>query len=80
MPPATPGKWYISVVCEKCSHRTLLYHDLTEGKSDLGQSRIVSTCSECDTEASLVVEHYQVPMVKGVSGEASGTEDTSGNW
>jgi hypothetical protein len=68
MPHAAPGKWYISVVCEKCSHRTLLFHDLNQGKSDLGRSRIVSTCSQCHTQASLVVEHYQVPMVKRVSG------------
>jgi hypothetical protein len=62
MPHTTPGTWYISVVCETCSHRTLLYHDLTEGKSDLRRSRIVTTCSECNTEAALLVEHYQVPM------------------
>ena len=71
MPSATPGEWYISVVCEKCSHRTLLYRDLSEGKSDLKRSRIVVTCSECNTEAPLLVEHYQVPMTKGVSEELS---------
>lgn len=46
MPPATPGKWYISVVCE-CSHRILLFPDLNEGKSHLGRTLIdaLFTCA-----------------------------------
>jgi ribosomal protein S27E len=71
MPHATPSKWYISVVCEKCSHRTLLYRDLTEGKSDLGKTFVKTVCPNCKTEASRQIEHYQVPMVKRVSGELS---------
>lgn len=71
MPPVTLGKWYISVVCEQCSHRTLLYHDLTKGESDLRRSRIVVNCPECHREAPLLVEHYQAPMVKAVAGQLS---------
>ena len=67
MPHATPGKWFIAVVCETCSHRTLLYNDLTEGKSDLGKTFVKVVCPNCKTEASRKIEHYQEPMVNRAS-------------
>ena len=68
MPHATPGKWFLSVVCE-CSHRTLLFRDLNEGKAELMRTLVLTTCPNCQTEASRLMEHYQVPLVKRVSGE-----------
>ena len=53
-----PGKWYISVVCEHCTRRLILFPDLTEGKSDLKQSRITITCPDCRNEGSYLAEHY----------------------
>jgi hypothetical protein len=70
MPQATPGKWFISVICE-CSHRMLIFPDLTQGNSDPGRTFVRTICPDCKTEASRQIEHYQVPMVKGVSGELS---------
>ena len=54
-------EWYISVVCEHCSHRILLFHDLSEGKSELLRSRIHVMCPNCQEEGSYMAEHYQQP-------------------
>jgi hypothetical protein len=59
MPYAALGEWYISVVCKHCSHRILLFHDLSEGKSELRQSRLHITCPQCQKEGPYVAEHYQ---------------------
>lgn len=64
----SPGKWYISIVCEHCKRRIFLYPDLTQGQSDLKQSRISMACPRCELETSSQVEHYQQPK-KRTSGE-----------
>jgi hypothetical protein len=64
----TPGKWYISVVCEHCMQRIILYPDLSKGKSDLKNSRISTTCPRCQAATSSAVEHYMRPK-KRTSGE-----------
>lgn len=63
MPHAASGEWFISVVCEQCNHRVLLFNDLSDGKSDLRQSRFNIVCPECQVEGSYVVEHYHKPTV-----------------
>lgn len=57
----TPGKWYLSLVCESCKRRIFLFRDLSEGKSDLEKSRVSVTCPECHQVASSPVEHYLQP-------------------
>ena len=66
----SPGKWYISLVCEHCKRRILLFPDLSQGKSDLKNSRISTECPECHKETSSEVEHYWRPR-KRPSGELS---------
>jgi ribosomal protein S27E len=61
MPQATPNEWYISVVCEHCNHRVLLFPDLSNGTSELMRSRLHITCPECEEEGSYMFEHYQQP-------------------
>jgi hypothetical protein len=64
----SPGKWYISLVCEYCNRRIFLYPDLTNGESDLQHSRIALNCPRCQKETSSQVEHYLQPK-KRTSGE-----------
>ena len=52
-------EWFISVFCESCAHRVLLFRDLSEGQSDLHQSRWLITCPYCFVEGAYLVEHYQ---------------------
>lgn len=59
MPHTAPGEWFISVVCEHCRHRILLFPDLNKGKSELRQSRVQITCPQCDHDGAYVAEHYQ---------------------
>jgi len=53
------GEWYIAVVCEQCSHLVMLFHDLSEGKSDLGDSQFLITCPNCNQRGSFPAEHFQ---------------------
>jgi hypothetical protein len=64
----TPGQWYISLVCEFCKRRIILFPDLNEGTSDLMNSRISMICPKCQTETSSAVEHY-LHLRKRPSGE-----------
>ena len=64
MSKAAPGEWYISVVCEHCHQRVLIFHDLSEGKSELELSRFHITCPKCQEEGSYIAEHYQVPLTR----------------
>ncbi len=57
----SPGQWYISVLCEHCKRRIILYPDLSQGKSELNNSRISLQCPECDAETSSQVEHFFQP-------------------
>ena len=59
MRPATPGEWYIAVVCEQCNHRVMLFHDLSEGQSDLANSKFLITCPSCNKRGSYPAEHFQ---------------------
>lgn len=64
----TPGKWYISVVCEHCKRRIILFPDLSLGESDLKNSRITLDCPKCHSTGSAPAEHYLHPK-KRPSGE-----------
>ena len=64
----TPGKWYISVICESCKRRILLYPDLSDGLSDLKTSRLSVTCPNCKLTSAALAEHYLHPK-KRTSGE-----------
>ena len=64
----SPGKWYISVICQSCKRRIFLFPDLSEGQSNLEKSQISVKCPECGEMTSSPVEHYQQPR-KRPSGE-----------
>ena len=61
MLPAAPGEWYISVVCEVCKRRVLLFRDLSKGKSKVEKSWISLKCPECHQNTSSQIEHYLEP-------------------
>jgi hypothetical protein len=56
-----PGEWYLMFVCSSCKTRQVLFPDLSEGKSSIRASYVVS-CAHCwqrDTYESEHIERYQ---------------------
>ena len=56
MLPTAPGEWYISVVCEVCKRRVLLFRDLSKGNSKIEKSWISVKCPGCNQNTSSQIE------------------------
>lgn len=65
MTQVAAGEWYIAVICEQCKHRVILFHDLSEGKSDLEKSQFSITCPNCNLKGSYPAEHYHASSNSG---------------
>jgi hypothetical protein len=52
------GQWYLSVTCDPCHCRILVFRDLNNGKGDI-RGVFHMTCPHCKREQNLPVEHYQ---------------------
>lgn len=51
------GEWYLTVTCQTCQCRILLFHDLNEGKGNL-RGVFTVTCPSCKRDQDLPPEHY----------------------
>lgn len=52
------GQWYLSVTCDKCNSKLLVFRDLNNGEGYV-DGVFVMTCPHCKCERTLPIEHYQ---------------------
>ncbi len=53
-----PGKWYLVSACTSCRSLIPIFHDLSNGESELNGSYSM-TCPRCNHSGVYSVEHYQ---------------------
>ncbi len=51
------GQWYLSVTCDSCNFKMLLFRDLNKGKGNTNGIFVV-TCPRCGRDKNLPLEHY----------------------
>ncbi len=51
------GQWFLSVTCERCDRRVLLFPDLNNGRGSI-QAFFNVTCPNCKIKQTLPAEHY----------------------
>jgi DNA-directed RNA polymerase subunit RPC12/RpoP len=58
------GHWYMLYTCQKCKIRQVLFPDLSDGKSKIAATYIIS-CAQCGHKGfydSDVIERYEHPL------------------